>query len=853
MPEISLAEGPLFLHSRSYLFLGIVIFLTALAGFLYTRKGYNWGLDIRGGVQLTYQMQVGNMKPEDVANARDRTYKVLTLRAGKELGVIEALVAEKGNDQFVVDLPGFKDLDQAKKVMGTSAKIIFYDAKNVVTDTATYREYDTEDSKDPNNPQVIFIRKSDGSKILPGTPAYAQVIKGWSEIVSGDELKSAQMQPNPGGGSYIPEMTFRGDGIDKMRTWSEANNHRGEKLAAVLDGICISIARIQDGAVLSDNAVINGQFDTEYVRNLVDLLNSGALPVDLKILSATNIDPSIGQNALNMMLTAGVVAAIAIAVFMLVYYEFPGLIAVLALCLYILFTLTALKLIEATFSLAAIAGFVLSVGMAVDANILVFERLKEEMRAGKSLEQALELGFKRALPAIVDSNACTIITAIVLLNTGTGPVKGFATTLIIGVAISLFTAVMVTRSLLVFAIGSGLGTNKRWYGLNRQWFGESLEAGAQKKPLQIVNKAGRYFFISALTIVPGILFICLGGLKGNVEFTGGTEAIYATTLSASQITANLKQAGFPDATVIMGSNNTQRLAYITIPPNNRVNENTPNANALIAQAAGVQAADNQGIDHIGGTIQAETIRNAAYGVIYSTVAIIFYLAMRFGFALGGFVIGLRFSVSTILALLHDILVVVGLAAIMGYLLNWQVSALFISAMLTVIGFSTHDTIVIFDRIRENLRRPQPDEDVGNLINRSITQSVARSINTSMTVIATLAILIAVGSATPELKLFNAAMLVGIISGTYSSIFNASPILYLWDKAIQKKSPENTLLGIAHASRVKIKPLTTAAPVPTSTNGPTAPGQATPGYSQVKRRRASDVEKSKRSIDDDDDV
>jgi len=243
--------------------------------------------------------------------------------------------------------------------------------------------------------------------------------------------------------------------------------------------------------------------------------------------------------------------------------------------------------------------------------------------------------------------------------------------------------------------------------------------------------------------------------------------------------------------------------------------------------------------------------------VLSSVLIILYLALRFGFALGGFKIGLRFSVSTILALLHDILVVIGLAAITGYLLNWQVSALFISAMLTVIGFSTHDTIVIFDRIRENLRRPREGEDIGNLINRSITQSLARSINTSMTVIFTLALLIAVGSATPELKLFNAAMLVGIISGTYSSIYNASPILYLWDLTIGKKNPSETLLGIVRASRVKVKlrapvqePGPAARPAAATAAAP-APAAGQPSYGQVRRRRASEVERSKRSIDDED--
>jgi SecD/SecF fusion protein len=832
--------------------------LAALSGVLFVVRGKpHWGLDIVGGVQFTYQMVDKDGEP--FKKAPDPSYMprlllLLQQRAGNSLGVVDASVEAKGLDQIIVRLPGFTNVDQAMATMGSSARIYFYDAKNVVNEKDNFREYDEADhSSTTQNLDVAFVRKADNAKILPGTDAYLEMIKGWGDpIAEGTDLTKAEMESVPGGG-YEPLMHFGAGAEEKWKSWSEANNQRGEKIAAVLDNRVISIAPIKDGAVLGDNMVTEGTFTPEYVHSLVDLLNSGALPVDLKPITSTKVDGTIGANALNMIFTAGVIASAALVVFMLVYYVFPGAIAVIALGLYILFTLTALKLIDATFSLPAIAGFVLSVGMAVDANILVFERLKEEMRSGKDLHRALILGFNRALPAIIDSNACTIITALVLLNLGTGAVKGFATTLIMGVAISLFTAVVVTRSLLMFAVDSGLGDHPSWYGLGRQWFGESLEAGAHKKPLQIVNKSGRYFLISALTIVPGIIFACLGGLKGNVEFTGGTQATFALHGAPStygqqsrNIVSTLAKSGLPDCSVITGQNGAQGLAYITIPVNKQINETTTGVGQLIAEKAGLQPSDFSEITTVSGTVQKETITNAELGVVLSTILIILYLSVRFGLALGGFKIGMRFAVSAVLALLHDILVVIGLAALMGYLLNWQVSALFISAMLTVIGFSTHDTIVIFDRIRENLRRAAAGEEIGDLINRSITQSVARSINTSMTVVVTLFLLILVGSATPELKLFNLAMLVGIVSGTYSSIFNASPILYLWDVAIGKKHPTNTLLGIAARDRVLVK-RTLTQEVPTY-QAPDA--QATPGYSQVKRRRASDVERSKRVVDDD---
>jgi SecD/SecF fusion protein len=837
----------------------VVVALALLSGFGFLKSKVHWGLDIVGGVQLTYQMvnpdktpytpkadATGKNQNASLEDIQQRILLVLTRRAGKDLGVNDAEVESKGDTQFIVRLPGLSNLQQAKDLMGTAAKITFYDAKNVNNLQTQYRPYNDIPTKDQID--VSFERTSDKKTIAPGTPEYADMIKGWTEIASGTDLTHADMEANQGGGGYMPVMSFGSAAAQRWRDWSLANNQTGEKIAAVMDGRVISIASIEKNAVLGEGIKTEGNFSTDYVKTLVELLNSGALPVDLSLTSSSNVDGTIGKEALNKIFSAGVIASVAIVAFMLLYYLFPGAIAVVALGLYILFTLTVLRLLDATFSLPAIAGFILSVGMAVDANILVFERLKEEMRSGKDLHRAMHLGFSRALPAIVDSNACTILTAVVLYNLGTGPVKGFATTLIIGVAISLFTAVVVTRSLLFFAVDSGLGNHPSWYGLGRQWF----DKGDQKAPLQVVNKAGRYFLISAITIVPGVIFAMMGGLKGNVEFTGGTQVTYKLTdqtVTAPQIVSNLTNAGIKGSYVTLGSSGNTRLAYITIPPGQGIDENTKDATTVIAQKAGIPPQADAEIDSVSGTVQKETLTNAVWGVILSTGLIIVYLSLRFGIAMGGMKIGFRFAASAILALIHDVLVVIGLAALMGYLANWQVSALFISAMLTVIGFSTHDTIVIFDRIRENLRRAQPGEEVGNLINRSITQSIARSINTSGTVIFTLLILIMVGSATPELKLFNLAMLVGIISGTYSSIFNASPILYLWDKAIAKKNVNNTLLGITAADRITMK-RTLTQQVPTYQAAPEGPTQATPGYSQVKRRRASDVERSKRPVDDD---
>lgn len=824
------------MRSKSYLFLLLVLGLGIISAFLFTRTKPNYGLDVRGGVRLTYQMQLTQNQRQQVDEIRERLIRILGRRATGNLGVAEAPVIAKGIDEIVVELPGYSDIDKAKSIIGTSAKIQFFWAKNVANQTATYRPYQAvDDNKDVANPTVEFKKSYGGAATIKyGTPEYASIIKGWDLILEGEDLKTAQSHID--GTKEEPEMLFSSDGAEKMRKWSSAHENQHEGIAAVLDGRVLSLANVVDGAVLSSEAVIEGNFQHAYVKNLCDLLNGGALPVDMKELSSEKVDPTIGADSLQKMTAAGLIAFGLIAAFLLLYYSFPGVVALIALGLYVLFSLTVLMLTGSTFSLAGIAGFILSVGMAVDANILVFERVKEEIKSGKKLQAAIELGFRRALPAIIDSNACTVLTSLVLYNLGTGPVKGFATTLIIGVLISLFTAVTVTRSLLMFFVGSGIGDHESWYAVNRNWFGKKFDP-VTAEPLQVVQKAKKWFGISIFTIVISIPFFFMGGFKLNVEFRGGYEAGYSVkgaAVDATHLTDGLEKAGFKGGNVKVGTASTgDKIVYLTVPADPRLTaaKNDVDKEKIISDAAGLTNGTPVSFSFVGPAIQKETLTNAIEGVVISSILVVLYLAIRFGTGFGGFGPGMRFGVSAIGALLHDIFVVIGTAAIVGYVFKWEVSALFLTAMLTMIGFSVHDTIVIFDRIRENLRRPKPGEDFGHLMNRSITQSFARSINTSGTVIATLLILVVFGTPTPDLKFFVLAMMIGIISGTYSSIYNASPILYLWDKAIEKsKGADHTLVGMANAEHLRHQVITTRIAEPEL---PQTPGGRT--YGQVRRR------------------
>jgi len=831
------------LRSRSYLFLLLVLGLALGSWQLLHWKPTNWGLDVRGGVRIVYQMDPNDLKGRNPDDLAPRILKVLQSRVASNLGVVEGNVARKGTDQFIVELPGFTDEAAALKVLGTAASLKFYDATNVTTSRDNFRPYtEYNGSNDPKNPQVWFRQTTGNSDpIKPGTPEYLAVIAGWGEPkLVGDDLDKAQ--PTDQGGNMIPQLFFSPAGAQKMENWTRSVLNKKEKLAAVLDNVVLSAPEVQDGQILKDSCVIEGKFDPDYVVAFCDILNAGALPVNINVAGTENIDPSIGQSALKQMFYAGEIAFAVISVFMLAYYGFPGVIAIIALALYVLFTVAVLRAVNATFSLAAIAGFVLSVGMAVDANILVFERFKEEIKAGKNLHTAITLGFKRAFSAIADSNACTIITSGVLYTLGTGNVKGFAFTLVIGVIISLFTAFTVTRSLLMFFIDSGIASNPKLYALNHNWF-KNIESRANDNPIRVIETRKTWFILSLITILVFVPFTFLGGFKLNVEFRGGyeTDIVNRLNLSRDQIESSVVKV-FPGANVKMARSATESIAIVSVPPeagNSKSATDSIDVANRIATAAGYTAADVKSPSFVGPTIQKEMINAAILGVLISSALIVIYLAARFGFAVGNFGVGLRFGFSAILALLHDILVVIGITAFFGYIEHWEISSLFITSMLTVIGFSVHDTIVIFDRIRENLKKPNPGEAFEHLMDRSITQSFARSINTSGTVVVTLFILLFVGSTTPDLKLFCVTMLAGIISGTYSSIYNASPILYLWDKMVgAKKGEAATLLGAARQDAANQRILTPQMTVA----DPSTPGTPGRSYGQVRRRASSQAKR-----------
>jgi len=697
-------------------------------------------------------------------------------------------------------------------------------------------------------------------------------INGWNALLT-DSLNAnggqpiltgADLEPKSGahlggtGSTPAVSQVFTAKGAAAFAKFT--TEHTGEINGIVLDDAVLSAPVINE-PIVDGQAEISGGFATlTEAQNLANLLNAGALPIPLTQVATDSIEATRGIGAVTKSLIAGGVGLALVLLFMLAYYRLPGLIADIALLIYALFTLAIFKGalnwlfpgLVVTLTLPGIAGFILSIGMAVDANILIFERLKEELRAGKALRPAIDAAFKRAFPAIRDSNICTSITCIVLLSLGTATVRGFALTLLIGVLVSLFSAITVTRTLLYLLVDlfPALAKNPALFGLDvRSLVGRTVADG-DRSGLNIIGRRKWFYLLSLAIIVPGMIFLALGGLKRGIDFTGGTqiEVKYARSVTATEVGRALTASNFKHSTIQMAEGGT--VAIVTVPDVSTAASklNSPVYNGLTTALNQVGPNAEQRFGSTGPIISKEVTSNAFQAIVIASGLIVLYLALVFG--IGGFVAGLRLGSSAVAALLHDVLVLLGAFAIFGYFLGWEIDSLFITAMLTVIGFSVHDTVVIFDRVRENLRHRDRGESFESLVNRSIGQTLARSINTSLTVVMTLLALVVLGGQTT--RLLNVALLIGILSGTYSSIFNAASILVDWENWLAKRRGHAPMRAEAAApvsstSGAAIYPANGGSTRPPAARPtpPAAPRPAAPGEIQISAIKAKKKRPAKR--------
>ncbi len=799
---------------------GVITFRNKIGNFDVSPK---MGLDIKGGVRVVLRAKTseytGNWNAENLEAVR----KVLENRVNAT-GVAEPLLITKPPDQIIVELPGLKDEKQALEQLQSTASLEFYWLPQLGNSkTGRKGTWDQRSSKDPKAVGDELYNVETGQALTP--QQLEEAIFGNKEfkeggpdspshlIATGKDLENTCRATIGADGKAEIQFEFKTSGNEKGgQNFEEfTRNHTGEFLAVFLDKKLLTAPTVE-GVIPGGKGVIHGSFSLEYAKAVADQLNAGALPVPLETIEVRKLEATLGAEAVRQTTVAGIIGLALVVLLMLVWYRLPGLIANVALILYALFSIALFKLIPITLTLPGIAGFILSIGMAVDANILIFERMKEELRSGKTLRNAIDTGFKRAFTAIFDSNFCTIMTCCVLYGFGTGSIRGFALTLGVGVAVSMFTAITVTRTFLFSLVSlGGFAANPAAYGLSERHY-----------DLKVMSRKMLWLGISGAIIVPGLIAWAIGGIKPSIDFTGGTElqipfAAHHSPIEIEKALTEINGTYKNTSRVVVSSFGGDNVAYVTI-PRLSVGDRETVTQSLVSKVGPLGNGQSVGYSDVSGTISAELTRDAILAVIVASGLIVLYLTFRF--AIGGWREGLKYGSCAVIALLHDVLVVWGLFAILGFALNWQVDSLFVTAMLTVIGFSVHDTIIVFDRVRENLQHRQRGENFSDLTDRSIDQTFSRSLRTSFTVIVTLLALFLFGGSI--INHFVGALLFGIISGTYSSIFNASVLLVLWKQrdgtltlagAGAATGPKSNLAARPTTALPGDKPLVTPAPKP----------------------------------------
>jgi len=770
------------------------------------REAMKLGLDLAGGTRVLLEADTSKLSPgTDVDQAMDDAKEIIERRINA-IGVGETEISRQGNNRLSVQLPGISQ-EQARELIGKTGVLEFREPKLTeetpqkivcATDAGTQFPVEVSQVTPSTNADGKLESRCLGSEGQSGTvvwlPATGTDSSGALRTLTGSFLNRDAIDVITGSQGCIPacvSLEFAGQGsllFEQITT-----KLTGKPLAIFLDEELISAPNV-DQPITNGQSVITG-LEIDEAKTLRIQLKEGALPLPMREISSTGIDATLGEDTLVRSVQAGLIGILAVMAFMVLYYRLPGVLASLALITYISIVMMIFKLFPGepiTITLAGIAAFVLSVGMAVDANVLVFERMKDELRSGRSLASAIDHGFDRAWTSIRDSNVSTLITSLILLWFGdrfdADPVKGFAITLAIGVVISMFTALTVTRTLLRLMVGSPLARYPRLFAPD---LGGAVATGkARGFGLDFVRRRGFYFLLSAVLLVPGLISLAIPpALKPGIEFSSGTEITVEfadQSVDQGDVREAMADLGHDEARVQRTDGGAfvirlDELEGVAGPP---VGSAPPGADDEIRQALigkfgslvngrGDETNAFQNFSSVSEIVSREIARNAAIAVGFAAVAILAYISWSFRNVPKAY----RYGVAAVVAALHDGLFVVGAFSILGKVFDVEINKDFIAGLLTVIGFSVHDTIVVFDRVRENVSR-NPDAPFDEVVNASLTETVARSINTSFTVVITIVALLLLGAGGINELLIT--LLLGIIAGTYSSIFIASQLLVSWE-------------------------------------------------------------------------
>ena len=742
--------------SRGILSLILVAALSVLLGVTTIRgldsegmgaaKNINLGLDLEGGVSITYQVKGDKPSQEDMD---DTVYK---MQRRVEQYSTEAQAYQEGSNRITIEIPGVSDANAILEELGQPGSLYFIKHK----DSAGEENYKLGSSGYVLNKTIDELKESD------------------SIVLTGSEVKTASAgqisDSTTGSKEYGVDLELTTEGAEKFKeATQEAVNNSNDTIAIYYDGELISVLKVNT-VIENGKAQITGSMTYEEADNIASTIRIGGLNVELEELSSEVVGAQLGQEAVSTSLIAGAIGLALVCIFMCWVYLLPGLAASMALLLYTEITLLLLNAFDITLTLPGIAGIILGIGMAVDANVIIFARVKEELTAGKSVHAALKSGFHKAMSAIIDGNVTTLIAAGVLWLRGSGSVKGFAQTLALGIVISMFTALVITRLIIFSFYGAGIHNVKA--------YGRHLK---ERKPFDFLGKKKIFFVLSIILCLCGPVMMGvnhargIGAMNYSLDFVGGTSTnvTFDKEYTLDEIDKNM----IPSMEEITGDKNIQ---VQTVKGTNQVVFKTQTLDLTKREALASYLNENYGVEtkdiateNISSTVSSEMRVDAVIAVIIATICMLLYIWFRFK--------DIRFATSAVIALVHDVLVVLGFYVIARV----SVGNTFIAVMLTIVGYSINGTIVIFDRIREELKTKSKAEDLKDLVNRCITQTLTRTLYTNITTFIMVVVLYILGVS--SIKEFAAPLMVGIVCGAYTSVCITGALWYVMKTKIGAKA------------------------------------------------------------------
>ena len=699
-------------------------------------KDVNLGLDLQGGFEVLYQVEPLEEGDTIDDSAVESTASTLDSRVNV-LGVSEPNIQIEDNNRIRVQLAGIDDQQEARELLSTQAELTIRDVDdNVLLSGKDLVQGGASQGFDEMNNAMVSLELRDSDK-------FREVTEEISQKPAGQNLMVIWMDFTEGEDSFREEVQKENPKFISAPTVSQPINSTDVMISGGFDG--------QEGV--------------ERAQNISALLNSGSLPVKLTEVYSTSVGAQFGEEALDETVTAGLIGVGLVFLFMLVFYRLPGLVAVVTLTVYIYLTIAGFNAISGVLTLPGIAALILGVGMAVDANIILYERLKDELRIGRTLKHAYKKAASSSIWTIVDANLTTLIAAIVLFIFGTSSVKGFATMLLLSILMSFVTAVFLTRVIMSLIVKSNYFNRKiGLFGVkqkNTYKISEGKEIEDLTTPwdrFDFVKHANKFFAFSGIIVAAGLIILFIFKLNLGIDFTSGTRADIATDGSATteEVETELTELGIPPENLTMSGENTIVARYGTDLSQDEVTSMQTHFSELYGSEPMVST--------VSPIIGQELVQNAIIALIIASIGIIIYASIRFEW---------RMAVPAVIALLHDVFMILAVFSIFRI----EVDITIIAAVLTVVGYSINDTIVTLDRIRENNRKIKvlrSEEEIDIIINRSLRQTATRSLNTVLTVIVVVVLLVLFGAT--SIFNFSLALLIGLVSGVYSSFFIA---IQLW--------------------------------------------------------------------------